>query len=744
MKTPCTDTPPGQSAARTGLSRDCLLPSAVLVLSIDLLAGLSVARAQPDYAPAHYTPMVGCEKWWSSPADAVAYYATKYGESGPGGHDFCVIHDMEGYYWTTISYLNACSVSASIHYMVNGLQNGYDSHGHAEYNPSDPAAGDITQSVREGFYAWHAVCWNPYMFGTEHEGFVNDPAWYTEAMYQASAGLQRHLCDVWGIPKDRNHIIGHNEWQNSSWRTWMAANYPRINTTCNNHTDPGIYWNWSHFMALITNAPGGTYWDPNGATTGSGTTPSGTWDTNSLNWSTNAVGASLTGTWSGGGAIFSAGTDAASYAITVSGTQTVTNLWVKNGTATFNGGQLNFTGTGSFYSNNVSAGCTAVFNTPFGGAHSPDKWGPGLAIYNGASTSAGFFSLNQGTLGLGNDAALSSAPLRLGDPSGVNFVTLQSADATPHTLANSLILYANAFSFGTGGNLTFGGYVYVGASSSAARIISVSNNVTTFSGIISDTAGLTKTGPGTLVLSGASANAYGSTSANGNTTVNAGKLQLNKTAGVAAVPNGGLILNPDGILLLGAANQIRDAVPMTLAGGTFQTGGFNEQLGTLKLAANSVIDLGAGTSVLRFDVSSGVAWTAATTLTVTNWAGAVNGGGADQLVFGTDSSALTASQVSQVWFANPAGLPVDTYAAAILSTGEVVPLTAPAMLSAGQMGNGLFQFSLTGVPGVGYAVSTSTNLSDWTPLETNVSPFTFLDTNASLFPNRFYRAQRVP
>src|ERR1035437_6949814 len=117
-------------------------------------------------------------------------------------------------------------------------------------------------------------------------------------------------------------------------------------------------------MTLITNAPGGTYWDMNIAATGAGASPSGIWDTNSLNWSTNSAGTSLTGTWPGGSAIFSAGSDATgSYAITVGGTQTVTNLWVKNGAVTFNGGQLNFTGTGAFYSNNVSAGCTAVFNT---------------------------------------------------------------------------------------------------------------------------------------------------------------------------------------------------------------------------------------------------------------------------------------------------------------------------------------------------------------------------------------------
>ena len=184
-----------------------------------------------------------------------------------------------------------------------------------------------------------------------------------------------------------------------------------------------------------------------------------------------------------------------------------------------------------------------------------------------------------------------------------------------------------------------------------------------------------------MVLSGAGANTYGSSSTNGYTTVNGGTLTLSKTAGVAAVPNGSLILNAGGTLLLGAANQIGDAVPMTLGGGTFQTAGFSEQLGTLKLAANSVIDLGAGAGALKFAASSSVTWTNGMTLTVTNWTGSISGGGADQLIFGSNSSALTTTQVSQIRFANPPGFPSGAYAAALLSTGEVVPLTAPPAIS---------------------------------------------------------------
>ena len=49
-------------------------------------------------------------------------------------------------------------------------------------------------------------------------------------------------------------------------------------------------------------------------------------------------------------------------------------------------------------------------------------------------------------------------------------------------------------------------------------------------------------------------------------------------------------------------------------------------------------------------------------------------------MFGSSSSGLTSGQVSQISFANPPGFPVGSYAAKILSTGEVVPLTvAPSL-----------------------------------------------------------------
>src|SRR5206468_2253256 len=100
-------------------------------------------------------------------------------------------------------------------------------------------AGQITQQVRDSQWAWHASCWNKYMYGTEHEGWESNPAWYTDAMYNATIPLQNHLAAIQPVPvKDRNHIIGHNEHLNANWRSWVTANYA-FSPTCNTHIDPG-------------------------------------------------------------------------------------------------------------------------------------------------------------------------------------------------------------------------------------------------------------------------------------------------------------------------------------------------------------------------------------------------------------------------------------------------------------------------------------------------------------------------
>src|SRR5258707_3534584 len=76
------------------------------ILTLSCLQAAPLAFAQLDYPAAHWNP-VACPK----------YYTTGNGKS------FCVIHDMEGYYEASISYLNRCytdtswndNVAASVH-----------------------------------------------------------------------------------------------------------------------------------------------------------------------------------------------------------------------------------------------------------------------------------------------------------------------------------------------------------------------------------------------------------------------------------------------------------------------------------------------------------------------------------------------------------------------------------------------------------------------------------------------------
>jgi hypothetical protein len=92
--------------------------------------------------------------------------------------------------------------------------------------------------------AWHAgnAWWNLHSIGIEHEGWAGRGR-YTVAEYRASAQLAAYLAHRWGIPIDRQHIIGHAEVPNPS----RPGHFGGIS----GHTDPGRYWNWRGYMWLV-------------------------------------------------------------------------------------------------------------------------------------------------------------------------------------------------------------------------------------------------------------------------------------------------------------------------------------------------------------------------------------------------------------------------------------------------------------------------------------------------------------
>ncbi len=212
------------------------------------------------------------------------------------------------------------------------------------------------------------------------------------------------------------------------------------------------------------------------------------------------------------------------------------------------------------------------------------------------------------------------------------------------------------------------------------------SNILTVSGDIDDSGArmLTKTGTGTLTLTGES-------TYTGGTIISAGTLKLNNSSGIALNDGTGhdITINSGGTLLLGSDNQINDKTKMTLSGGTFNTGGFDQNMGSLTLSATSTIDFGGNgdsgdNSVLDF--SNAIKDWDAFLLNIENWTGL--GEGDDQLIFGGNLS--EEGRLDQIRFIDPAGFAPGTYGARLIGN-EVVPIPEPsAMIGAGLLSGLIF------------------------------------------------------
>ncbi|MCW7942796.1 amidase [Streptomyces hygroscopicus] len=170
---------------------------------------------------------VSCE-WIPAPYEQL-------GQDDYGNHDlsdrptsqsikYIVIHDTEGQ-WDGVINLVQDPTYVSWNYTLRSTD------------------GLIAQHVKAKDVAWHAGNWyvNAKSIGIEHEGFLASPdAWYTEAMYRSSARLVQYLAAKYGIPLNRQHILGHEN-----------VPGPTTATIPGMHTDPGPYWDWRHYFDLL-------------------------------------------------------------------------------------------------------------------------------------------------------------------------------------------------------------------------------------------------------------------------------------------------------------------------------------------------------------------------------------------------------------------------------------------------------------------------------------------------------------
>ena len=144
-------------------------------------ANLVTIQSQ-DYGPAAWVP-----------AHSSNYTASNRPSSYP--IRYIVIHVTQGSYAGAISWFQNPSSNVSAHYVIRS---------------SD---GAITQMVREKDIAWHAGNWtyNTQSIGIEHEGWVRAAPGSPTPCTAPARALTRNIALKYGIPMNRNHIIGHNE-----------------------------------------------------------------------------------------------------------------------------------------------------------------------------------------------------------------------------------------------------------------------------------------------------------------------------------------------------------------------------------------------------------------------------------------------------------------------------------------------------------------------------------------------------
>ncbi|GAB4283034.1 MAG: hypothetical protein Kow0068_07780 [Marinilabiliales bacterium] len=170
--------------------------------------------------------------------------------TGWNGHvvSAIAIHTVQGSYTGCISWFQNSSANASTHYVVAS---------------NSAYAGQVTQMVDESNAAWHIGSENYYAIGYEHEGYIDDPSWYTVTMYQTSADLTRDVCTDNNINPLRMfyrdtlddgtvldygiHSLGA---EGSCIKIKGHQHFP--NQT---HTDPGPYWYWDYYFRLVNNNP---------------------------------------------------------------------------------------------------------------------------------------------------------------------------------------------------------------------------------------------------------------------------------------------------------------------------------------------------------------------------------------------------------------------------------------------------------------------------------------------------------
>ena len=227
------------------------------------------------------------------------------------------------------------------------------------------------------------------------------------------------------------------------------------------------------------------------------------------------------------------------------------------------------------------------------------------------------------------------------------------------------------------GQVTIQANVYLGGNSQTIAVNNAEGLV--ISGSLGSSNGLAKSGTGILTLTGWEA-FTGPTSVINGTMILGGTLA--NTVSVAA---------SNATLELSATDAINSTARLTLSNGVLNARNNPQKIADLTVTGASALDLGVGsnTAIVAFAASNTDLWEG--TLTILNWNGDSDGGGPDQVFFGSNSTGLTTTELGDIHFFDPTidGVSeVGNYYAAILSDGEIVA-AVPEPGTWGMFGSGI-------------------------------------------------------